>query len=573
MRIEDRIAKQLFKLMWRYRSELVPFGVMLSVLVLVWLFRVFFQPEWYLMWVVAAVGSAAIYCTHRFGKSIPRYHCVLGIATLVVGGSWISDSVRFGHFERWWWLGLAGVTLFLGYFWWKHHHRRTKVKMNRKLEDWPQKCAAFGLPKSRVQSVIVDEHGGWKARVYMAMGQTIDDARKNLPKIEAVLHLHRGTARILTTEDNLAHVFELQVVKKGVHTATMCWEGPSATTITKPITLGPFEDGSPAEVSFLHQHALIGGTTGSGKSNALNVLMGNFAACEDVVIWAADLKGGMELTPWGSCINRLTTTPEATRELLADAEKILTARAALLADQSKRLWEPSPEMPAIVLIVDEYAKLDKAAKDSADNIACQGRAVAITLIASTQRPTQVTMGQGAARSQMEIRICFRVRERKDADLIMGTGMLADGWNANVLRDQGKFMISSAEHHDPARARTYLMTDKQVRMTAKEYSVSRPELDAVSLAAISDGGVVPVAPALVMSASDTKLMNLLMLSPDGISTAALIGGTGMSKPWVHMKLKDMLFDGTIERVKHGTYRMAGKSNPEAAESLESLESKV
>lgn len=61
---------------------------------------------------------------------------------------------------------------------------------------------------------------------------------------------------------------------------------------------------------FLRRHAIFGGTTGAGKSGGLNVLMGNLTACRDVVIWAIDLKKGMELQPWASCIGRLATTPE-----------------------------------------------------------------------------------------------------------------------------------------------------------------------------------------------------------------------------------------------------------------------
>ena len=64
---------------------------------------------------------------------------------------------------------------------------------------------------------------------------------------------------------------------------------------------------------FLRRHALFAGTTGSGKSGGLNVLMGTLAACDDVVIWAIDLKNGMELQPWAPCIDRLATTPERGR--------------------------------------------------------------------------------------------------------------------------------------------------------------------------------------------------------------------------------------------------------------------
>ena len=79
----------------------------------------------------------------------------------------------------------------------------------------------------------------------------------------------------------------------------------------------------------LRRHGLFGGATGSGKSGGLNVLMGNLTACTDVVIWAIDLKRGMELGPWAACIDRLATTPAEARALLADAVAILEARAAL----------------------------------------------------------------------------------------------------------------------------------------------------------------------------------------------------------------------------------------------------
>jgi len=47
----------------------------------------------------------------------------------------------------------------------------------------------------------------------------------------------------------------------------------------------------------------------------------------------------------------------------------------------------------------------------------------VALIAATQRRSQKAMGKGALRSQMDVRVCFQVRERKDVDLILGQGML------------------------------------------------------------------------------------------------------------------------------------------------------
>jgi S-DNA-T family DNA segregation ATPase FtsK/SpoIIIE len=74
-----------------------------------------------------------------------------------------------------------------------------------------------------------------------------------------------------------------------------------------------------------------------------------------------------------------------------------------LAERGGRVWEPSPDTPALVIVVDEYAELADDAPPAVrqvDSIARRGRAVAVNLVAATQRPTQKAIGQGAVRSQM-----------------------------------------------------------------------------------------------------------------------------------------------------------------------------
>jgi hypothetical protein len=65
---------------------------------------------------------------------------------------------------------------------------------------------------------------------------------------------------------------------------------------------------------------------------------------------------------------------------------------------------------------------------------------------------------------MDVRISFRVRERKDVDLILGQGMLAAGWHAHTLNAPGKFLVSAAEHDTPKRARAYLATGQAIANT-------------------------------------------------------------------------------------------------------------
>ena len=150
---------------------------------------------------------------------------------------------------------------------------------------------------------------------------------RQIPALESALGTFRGAVRVYPTPDDLANRCELRVLDLDPHAGAITWPGPSVTSITEPIDLGPFEDAAPCRF-LLRRHGLVGGSTGSGKSGGLNVLMGNLVACPDVVIWAIDLKRGMELGPWAACLGRLATTPDQARALLADAVAIVQARAA-----------------------------------------------------------------------------------------------------------------------------------------------------------------------------------------------------------------------------------------------------
>jgi len=412
------------------------------------------------------------------------------VAVLAAGG-WLAVAALLGPFMTPLPQALAVGALILAIPWWAHRRRRARARVQRTLTAWPDISKAIDLPGSKIQSATVDLWG-WRARVRLARGQTIADVTAHIPAIESALGTFRGAVRVYPTRDDKANRCELRVLDTDPHAESIPWPGPSARSMTEPVDLGPFEDAEPCNVLFLRRHALFAGTTGSGKSGGLNVLMATLAACDDVVIWAIDLKKGMELQPWAPCIDRLATTPEEAAALLADAVAILQARAAMLAANGRRVWEPSPDMPALVIIVDEYAELADEAPDAmsdTDSIARLGRAVAVTLVAATQRPTQKAMGQGAVRSQMDTRICYRVRERKDVDLILGQGMLVAGWHAHTLNAPGKFLVSAPEHTTPRRARAYLVTDDDVARIVARYTHTRPPLDDVSRGALNLGPAI------------------------------------------------------------------------------------
>jgi hypothetical protein len=266
---------------------------------------------------VAAVAALCLLVAGRQAGLSTRAERFYAAITAAAAGGWLS----------------AGT---LAAPWWAHRLRRARVRVERTLAVWPEIAEAVGLAGSRVQSAVVDVWG-WRARFALARGQTINDVIAKLPAIESGLGTFRGAARVLPTSDDLANRFELRVLDKDPHADAITWPGPSVSSTTDPIDLGPFEDAVPVKVLFLRRHALFGGGTGSGKSGGLNVLMGNLTACRDVIIWAIDLKRGMELSPWAACLDRLATTPAEARTLLADAVAILEARA----DHPARRWSAS----------------------------------------------------------------------------------------------------------------------------------------------------------------------------------------------------------------------------------------
>jgi hypothetical protein len=561
----------------RYRSELAPVGVALLLMVFGWYAHVALFHGW---WLIMLISGIAAWALGSFGAKIgiPTLLERLYVAGIVLAcGTWLTLATAMGPLTSPLPLALAIGALVLAVPWWANRRRRAKVRVERTIAVWPDIARAIGLTGSQITSATIDLWG-WRARMRLARGQTIADVIAKIPGIESGFGTHRNAIRVYPTPDDLANRCELRVLDRDPHADAIPWRGPTVTSITQPIDLGPFEDAEECRVLFLRRHAIVGGATGSGKSGGLNELIANLAACGDVVIWAIDLKRGMELKPWAPCIDRLATTPEQAAALLADAVTILFARAEWLADHGRREWEPAPDMPALVIIIDEYAELAKdvpSAIGDTDTIARLGRAPAVTLVLATQRPTQKVMGEGSAvRSQMNIRIAFRVEEQRDVDLILGQGRLKAGWHADKLDAPGKFLIWAPEHTGPRRARAYLVTDDDVTRTVAEYADNRPPLDPVSRGArqqpdprqpgrtpwyLANPHADTDEPGTRDPAPDTPtledaLWSALHAAPDdGADIGDLMRATGMGRSTLYRYLNQFAQDGRAEQVGWGRWR--------------------
>ncbi len=481
-----------------------------------------------------------------------------GTVVIASAGGWLTAGIALGPFMRPL-PQIAGIgTVILGIPWWAHRRRRSRVKIERSIQAWPSLADSIGLPGSRIASAAGDAWG-WTARVILRKGGTAEDAVAKIPAIESGLGVRRGSVRVIPDAAR-ADRFTLRVIGKDPHAAPVAWPGTSSTSITRPAELGLSEDGQPVRVLFLRRHALIGGTTGAGKSGIVNVVLAHLVACRDVVIWAVDLKGGMELRPWAPCIQRLAFTPEQATELFRDAVTEVNRRAAKMAETGKRSWDPTPDDPALVIVVDEYAEMAEQAHAYADSVARLGRAVAVTLLAATQRPSQDAMGRGAVRSQMDTRICLRVRERRDVDLILGQGAIKTGWHAHQFSQPGAFLISDPEHAVPERHRAYLINDEQIARHAARHAHGRLALPAATPDITQTAPESPQSAGYGQTDGDghdgpeaALWAALLTAGPDGAPITDLMAACGMGRSWVYYRLREHARAGRAIQTTRGAWR--------------------
>jgi len=183
---------------------------------------------------------------------------------------------------------------------------------------------------------------------------------------------------------------------------------------------------------------------------------------------------------------------------------------------------------------------------------------------------------------MDTRICFRVRERKDVDLVLGQGMLNSGWHAHTLDAPGKFLVSAPEHSAPKRGRAYLVTDDDVARVVAHYGPRRPPLDEVSRAALDlrpaaaepvpghrrrDAQSNPDEPGDAPDGHGTTtpegaLWLALCTAPDdGADIAELMRLSGMTRPTLYRRLAEHARAGQAIQASRGRWRATTTEDPQ------------
>jgi len=180
-------------------------------------------------------------------------------------------------------------------------------------------------------------------------------------------------------------------------------------------------------------HALVGGTTGAGKSEFLQAWILGMASAygpDRVTFLFVDYKGGSAFADCVGLPHSVGLVTDLTPHLVDRAlpslraelhyrERLLEAKGAKDLEALDKMGDPDPP-PSLVIVIDEFAALVQevpAFVDGVVDIAQRGRSLGLHLIMATQRPAGVIKDN--LRANTNLRIALRMADEADSSDILG----------------------------------------------------------------------------------------------------------------------------------------------------------
>lgn len=239
------------------------------------------------------------------------------------------------------------------------------------------------------------------------------------------------------------------------------------------VPIGRKDDGSTFKVSL--GHTLIVGATGSGKGSLLwTYLIGaqSLLANQGLKLYGWDPKHAELAGVKGERFERIAFDPGEGLALLQVLVIEMRNRQAL----GLRSFTPGPQMPFILLVIDEFNSLMTSAdaawrKDVRENLHAllsQGRSAGIYIVAAAQQPQKESIGD--YRQHFMNRICLRVETAIETDMVLGAGsveagakshLIAPATESNGYRTAGIGYARSDSEPIPVRFRAPKVTDDDI----------------------------------------------------------------------------------------------------------------
>lgn len=232
-------------------------------------------------------------------------------------------------------------------------------------------------------------------------------------------------------------------------------------------------------------HLLIAGTTGSGKSVAINSLIVSLLYRlnpNELRLILVDPKR-VELSPYNGIphlltpvITKVDKTVNALKWLVAEMDRRYELLSSLnkkdLYFYNKSRTRQEDKLPNIVIVIDELAELMAISPQEVENaiirLAQMARAVGIHLVLATQRPS-VNVITGLIKANITSRIAFTVASQIDSRTVLDTG------GAEKLLGKGDMLFVSAEFSKPKRIQgVFISEDEKERVINYLKEQAEPE---------------------------------------------------------------------------------------------------
>ena len=633
-------------------AERLPLPVFLLIWPAAWILHAVHVPG-HVVTYAAAVGVVACWLTwHRHRRTSRHPRMLPAEAALVAAaiGGWVAAATTWSplgwprHLLTW--IYLAGAA---GGYWWLRRHAVVQAARQRREDaaawtarkaEWHRVGHLIGLGDFHLQKVTPTLLGE-ELLLTSAPGSDLASriARNGDAIAEKYAHLEGlpyGRVDISTTDYPGQLVIGIRRVDPSVrgvvyHPLTSPWPSrepspyaewfPGTATIRDPVPVGIIpETGEPMTVTLFDEIGAkaigVHGATGSGKSTLLNDVRERVTAMRDAAL--VQLNGahmGDELT-WEPLAAATACGPAASDEEVRDkilavlewAQGLVTERSATLAETGHSVFQPTPEDPAYVLMIDEVDEVVSSVPGSGailEFLASKQRKSAVCLILATQRATQKQTGGGMVRANLSQVVIGNTNRATESRHATGAEAEIPDISEYSRGRKGYFQIWDPQAKEiTARGRTFLLgvppdelaycrriVDARkgagsvvpaIELAPRDRQEHAPEPAApgagemrarlaAARAANERSPAAPAGPARLAALrlpadippADAQALLALLGDPEGTSAGPAGAAIGKSKATAWRYLNILREHGVAELVTAGRssrYRLAGKPAP-------------
>lgn len=325
-----------------------------------------------------------------------------------------------------------------------------------------------------------------------ADGTTVTDLKAFEAQLASAANLPVGCNVEVLPSGKARRLVRIRVATENAMAQTRYLADAEARTIAERLPIGDHADGSAASIHLRFTCCVLVGQTDSGKSNTLNVITHRVAQCTDAVVWAIDVSGqGRFPAPWVRAwaegraplpvIDWAAATEDEARLLVAAAINVINGRSAayrqLMFEANEDKIPVSPQLPQIIILVDEFADLPRDIKDALETISNTGRGAAVRVVSCVLR----AIGQDISRAmivQARERIAMRMSDEGEAQYLFDSTWGRGRFDPNSMPYQGSGLLMT-DGGAPLPFRARRLDPKRIDTASVELARLRTRLDDVS----------------------------------------------------------------------------------------------